>query len=193
MSYQLILKRGGEGRKRVGENLFLEDLATDYPCYALYYPSEVSNAPLETALRRLGEATGGNLFVNMGTLVDRHYDTAARLFRLQKHPVIVITAIAPLAAPEGADLSAFVRIDSPSLLRSPDQTIRCVQEVYTLFLQGRVAEAIAAAKWSERKELLHTLRGYFSRALGALWELVSQRDITVSLVEGRFELKRSMG
>ena len=110
---------------------------------------------------------------------------------ISRTPVIVLTAIAPLAAPEGIPFSAYVRLDSSTLLASHERAIRCVQEVFTLFLRGEVSRAITTAKWRERSELLWTLGGYVVGALRSIWSVVAERDVSVSVFEGRFELKRS--
>jgi hypothetical protein len=62
----------GERTKDVGENVFLDDLSYSYKVYLFYYPSALPNEVLEDRLRRIGEMTGRNLFVNIGRLDDPH-------------------------------------------------------------------------------------------------------------------------
>jgi hypothetical protein len=134
MTYQLVLQtasRSGSreavsSEKDIGENVFAADLPSQYPCYAFYYPGPMPDPELEAALRRLGDQTGHNLFVNIGRLNDPAFGKIAGLFEIKRTPAIVLTASAPLAAPEGVDLSAYVRLDSESLLASTEHTMRCV-------------------------------------------------------------------
>jgi hypothetical protein len=196
MTYQLVLERGTtssrgavRGEKDIGENVFAADLPGEYPCYAFYYPGPMPDPELERALRVLGDQTGQNLFVNIGRLNDPAYGKIAALFDIRQTPVIVLTAIAPLATPGGADLSAYVRLDSTSLLASAERTMRCVHEVFTLFLRGEVAKAATSGRRTERSELLRILAGCVGDALRSVWGFISDRD--VSVFEGRFELKRS--
>ena len=192
MVFQLVLETEADpSKKDLGDNVFIGDLPSECPCYALYYPGAMPDPQLEQSLRKLSDETGKNLFVNIGRLNDPNYRKIANLFDIERNPVIVLTAIAPLAAPKEAHFNTYVRLDSPKLLASSERTLECVQEVFTLFLRGKVAEAIAKGKWKERSELLLVVSRCIRGALGALWDFISERDISVSLVEGRFELKRS--
>jgi hypothetical protein len=199
MTYELVLRASGtsgsqgqaRNEKNVGDNVFVADLPRKYPCYAFYYPGPMPDPTLEEALRGLGNQTGQNLLVNIGRLNDPAYPKIASLFDITRTPAIVLTAIAPLAAPEGADLNVYVRIDSTSLLASTERTMRCVAEVTTLFLRGAVTEAIKAGKWRQRSELLRIVGTCVRSGLQSIWNLLSERDISVSVFEGRFELKRS--
>ena len=199
MPYNLVVEsasssgeeHGRSGSKDIGANVFLADLPNQYPCYAFYYPGPMPDRELEQALRRLGDQTGQNLFVNIGRLNDPVYGKIANLFNITRTPAIVLTAIAPLAAPEGTDLNAYVRLDSTNLLASAERTLKCVSQVFTLFLRGEVAKAISKGKWKQRSELLQIVGGCLRTALGSVWDFVSDHDVSVSLFEGRFELKRS--
>ena len=177
----------------IGDNVFLVDLPSRYPCYAFYYPGAMPDRELEEALRRLGDQTGQNLFVNIGRLNDPAYGKIAKLFNIRRTPVIVLTAIAPLAAPEGTDLNAYVRLDSANLLASRERTLQCINEVFTLFLKGDIAKAVSKGKLKQRAELLRIVGSCVNTALGSVWDFVADRDLSVSVFEGRFELKRSGG
>jgi hypothetical protein len=199
MTYRLVLASGpatgaeatDAAHKAVGENVFAADLPEAFSCFVFYYPGAAGDQALERGLRSLGEQSGQNVFVNIGRLNDPAYGKVAKLFGIARTPVIVVTAVAPLSAAESADQSAFVRLDSAALLGSPDRALRCVQELVTLFLRGDVAEAIAKGKWSQRAELLHLLADCVSAALASIGDFVAERDLSVSLFGGRFELKRS--
>jgi len=195
MGYQLILaEKPAEGKidKDVGENVFFADLPAEYKVYAFYYGGAMANETLVDRLRTLGELAGKNLFVNLGHLNDPKYDEIQKRFEIQKFPVIIVTAIDALASPAGEYLTAFVRLEG-KLLDSPDRTIECVQELFNLFLQGKVSEAMCHAKWQQRKELLNGLTSFFAGALKSLKEFVFERDISISILTGKFELKKHGG
>src|SRR5712691_926909 len=100
MAFQLVLKTGnGPGEKDVGGHIFVSNLPSEYPCYALYYPGPMPELQLERALSKLGDDAGKNLFVNIGRFDDSNYGKIANLFDIKRNPVIIVTAIAPLAAP----------------------------------------------------------------------------------------------
>jgi hypothetical protein len=193
MAYQLVFAEPPAADKAVGDNVFLDDLPLSYKVYLFYYAGSMADEVLEKRLRELGDITGNNLFVNIGKLDDVKHDEIERRFEITKYPVIVLTATPDLASPPGSYLSAYARLDSDHLLNSPDQTIRCVQEVFNLFNQGKVAEAISRAEWRQRKEFLGWLSHFVVDAVKGILKFVNERDISVSVVEGKFELKRSGG
>ncbi len=193
MAYRLIFAEQPMPGRAVGDNVFLDDVPLSYRVYLFYYAGSMADDALEVKLRHLGAQTSDNLFVNIGKLDDVKHDEIARRFEITKYPVIVLTATPDLASPPGSYLSAYARLDSDHLLNSPDETMRCVQEVFNLFIQGKVADAISRAKWSQRKELLGWLSHFVTDGLKAVLNFVNERDISVSLVEGKFELKRSGG
>jgi hypothetical protein len=194
MSGRLVLtERPSEGGKRLGENVLLDDIPGECKVYAFYYPGEMRNNALEKRLRELGKITGENLFVNIGALNDPRLGEIQKRFGIRKYPVIVVTAIDALASPANEYLTAYARLDSKHLLDSPDRTIECVQELFNLFIQGRVSEAIARAKWQQRSDLLSQIGNFFVAALKGIGDFILDTDISVSFVEGKLELKRSKG
>jgi hypothetical protein len=191
VTYQLVLREPGEdGTKAVGENVFLANLSSEFPVYIFYYPAEMPDPTFERQLRSLGDKTGNNLFVNIGRLDDPQLDKIVHKFELKSFPVVVVTAIADLAAPPDASLNSYVRLDG-RLLKDPDRAIGHIESIYLLFLQGKVAEAIASTKWRSRLDLVRTIGTFFTDALGGLIGFVAERDLSVSILEGRFELTKS--
>jgi hypothetical protein len=194
MSYRLILtERPREGERMVGENVFLDDLPADCKVFLFYYPGQLRNKGLEQRLRELGNITGKNLFVNIGGLNDPRLGEIEKRFAIRKNPVVVVTAIDTLASPADEYLTAYARLDSKHLLDSPDRTIECVQELFNLFIQGKVSKAISRAKWQQRTELLAQIGNFFSDALKGIGDFIAETDISFSFVEGKLELKRSEG
>ena len=177
--------------KDVGENVFLDNLSAEYRVFLFYYPAEMPNPALENRLRKLGESAGKNLFVNMGTFADPNYAKIVKRFGIERHPVIVMTAAHDLAGPSDDFATTYVRLDSKHLLGSPDRTADCLQQLFDLFIQGRVADAIRKGKWTERKGLAAAVGNVFVQSLKVVGDFILSRDITVSVMEGKFELKRS--
>jgi len=192
MSCQLVLtERPSEGGKRLGENVLLDDIPVDCKVYVFYYPGEMRDTALEKRLRGLGKITGKNLFVNIGGLNDPKLGEIQKRFAIRKYPVIVLTAIDTLASLPSEYLTAYVRLDSKHLLDSPDRAMECLQELFNLFIQGKVSEAIARAKWRQRADLLAQTGNFFISALKGIGDFILDTDISVSFVEGKLELKRS--
>src|SRR5215813_5561786 len=153
MTYRLVFEeRPSEGNKDVGENVFLANLPSDYKVYAFYYPGNSPDDSLEDKLRELGNSTGTNLFVNIGGRNDPEYGEIAKRFEIEAHPVIIVTAVDALASPQGEYMSAYARLDSPKLLASADRAVRCVEELFNLFIRNEVSKAISHAKWQQRAE-----------------------------------------
>ena len=78
-------------------------------------------------------------------------------------------------------------------ISSPDRTYECLQTLVSLFLQGKVAEAVSQAKWTQRAEAVKALAQLLSGPLKAIGGFIADRDIAVSVAEGKFELKKSGG
>ena len=193
MSYQLVLKIVDEKTKEVGENVFFDNLPSDYKVYMLYYPRAMPNEDLESALRNLGNITGKNLFVNIGRLNDPNYEKIAKKFNIENLPVIIVTAIAKLASPSTEFSTVYVKIEDRRLLNSPNLAIECVQTLFNLFIQEKISEALSQHKKYKRDALISHLKDIITNALKGIWEFIKERDINVCLLEGKFELKRSGG
>jgi hypothetical protein len=191
MSYQVVLTEDPSQPqgKAFGKNVFIDDVPENCKIYLFYYPGAVVNPALETALRKLGEAAGNNLFVDIGRLDDPLHDKIVSRFDIKPYPVIIITADSTLACPEGTYASAFVRLDSKSLLNSPERTVSCVQEVFNLFLTGEIAEAMARVKWTQRAELLKPVGHFIVQAVKGVLDFIKETEISFSLAEGKLDLK----
>jgi hypothetical protein len=184
---------GKNPQRDVGENILFNDLPSDYKVYALYFPGEPPDSSLEDALRSLGNKTGKNLMIYFGSLSDPVLTQIMPRFGISAPPVIIVTAVADLASPHNDHSTTYARIDSKKLLGSPQRTVECVEKVFSLFLQGEVAKAISAAKWTQRAELASALGNVVGRALKALGNYIETHDIVISLAIGKLELKRSGG
>jgi len=194
MTYRLVLTEpAANGTKDCGENVFFANLPHDYKVYALYYGGAKVDDNLEDGLRELGARTGKNLFVNIGGKNDPEYGEVARRFEIKQCPVIIVTAMAGLASPPGEYFTAYARLDGKNLLNSSDRTVECVEELFELFIRGKVAEAIAHAKWEQRAEALKALGNLVASDLRSIGNFIATRDITLGAGELKLELKRSGG
>jgi len=194
MPYDLLLvEPPTPNRDRGFGNVFLNDLPAGYKVYLFYYGGAMPDDELESRLRKLGEIANNNLYVNTGTLGDPQHGAIASRFEIKHYPVILLTAIDALASPADEYFTAYVRLDSKYLLQSPDRTIQCVQEVFTLFLEGKVTEAMALAKGQQRTELLRHVGGFFAGALKSLGGFIADRDLSIGFANFKLELKKSKG
>jgi hypothetical protein len=187
MSYQLILSEPIEGTpKDVGENVFFDNLSSDYKVFIFYYAGAMPDKNLESALRNLGNIAGKNLFVNIGLINDDKYPTIGRLFDIKPLPVIIVTAIDKLASAPTEFSTAYVKIEDKRLLNSTNLAIDCVQTVFNLFIQEKISEAMSQVKRHKREALISNL-------LKGMREFLDKRDIIFGIGEFRLELKRSGG
>jgi hypothetical protein len=192
MTYRLTLNAPEKAKsKDLGENVFLNNLPQDYKVYLFYYPGAMANETLEDNLRRLGDITGKNLFVNIAKLNDPNYSKIVNYFKINELPVIVMTAVSELSSNEDTSVSAFVRIDNKNLLNSNDRIIIYLQNLYNLFLGGNISEALKKAKRTEIETYVRSFTEIISNALGKILKFFDERDISISLAEGKFELKRN--
>jgi hypothetical protein len=194
MSYQLVLYEwsSNEIAKNIGENVFIDNMSDDYKVYLFYYPGAMPNGELESKLRTLGHVTGKNLFVNIGRLNDPKYYKIKNRFGIIDLPVIILTAIEGLATIKTDTYysTAFVRIDDKNILKSVDLTIKSIERLFNLFIGGEVSAAIKQHE-QDGREATHTrIKDIIINALKQTGEFLTERDITVSLIEGKFELKR---
>lgn len=192
MPYQLVLSESGEeGDRDVGENIFLDNLPSDYSIYLFYYPSPVGNPELEQILRNLGDMTGTNLFVNMGKLNDPKYRSIANQFDIKTLPVIIVSGLEDLASDSTGSYTAFVKIDSGRMLNAPDQLLESLNKIFNLFITGQISEAIKQERRDERNLLLRRLGNVVASAMTGVGKYIADTDISVSVMQGKFELKRS--
>jgi hypothetical protein len=196
MSYQLILSEPvDEGKKDIGENVFFEGIPVEYKVYLFYYPSVMPNEDLENKLRKLGEITGKNLFVNIGRLNDPNYSKIKKKFEITNLPVIIMTGIDEVASIEDGVYysTAYVRLDNEKLLNSTDLTIKSLERLFNLFINQEIVQALKQAQKDGRNALVSYIKNEMSIVLKKLGRYLSERDIGVSLFEGKFELKKSGG
>jgi len=190
--YQLVLSESTDEeitKDRV-ENIFFDDLPSDYQVYLLYYPGTSVNEELTSKLRSLGEITGRNLLVNIAKLDDPHFKKIVRTFGIRTFPTIIITAIDKLASPPEEYSTAFVKIDDKRLLSSSDLTFECVQKIFNLFIDGKISEAIGVKKGDVR---VSRIKGVINSALKGIQGFLKGWNISFSFITGKLELKPREG
>jgi hypothetical protein len=193
MTYQLILKEPKvEGTERtLGENVFLDDLQYDYKVYLFYYPGAMPNDDLEIKLQKLGETSGKNLFVNIGSLDDNRFDEIAKKFEITKNPVVIITGIDSIASLKNKEdlYTAYVRIDNNELFNSSDSVIKLVEELFYTFLNGEIFQD--SKEWIGIKDEINKslLKIKVISSLKKIGKFFSERDFSISVIEGKFEIK----
>jgi hypothetical protein len=197
MSYQLVIS-GLEGTTTKGEGeVFLDDLPFDSKVFLLYYPGGMPNEDLEDGLRKLGKRTGKNLFVNIGRLDDPNYEKIVNKFNITTFPVMIITAIDALASSPAKLSTAYVKIDNEKLLNSQNFAIDTVYTLFNLFIAGKISEAMCEYEKVKREESISRLKNTVANALkntgNKIGGFLAERDISVSLAEVKFELKKSDG
>jgi hypothetical protein len=194
VSYRLVLTESkDEVKKDVGDNIFLQDLQLDYKVYLFYYPSEMPNEDLENRLKALGNQAGKNLLVNLGKLNDPSYNKIVQTFKIKDLPAIIVTANADLASvvAENKDSTAYVRIDNERMLTTVESTVKCVQRIFNLFISGQITEVLNQVSHDTRSIMVSRIKGIVTNALKEVGAYFSERDISISLFEGKFELKRN--
>jgi hypothetical protein len=192
-SYRLVLSNlVDEVTRDIGENVFFVNLPTDYMVYLFYYPSVIPNEELENNLKLLGRMTGNNLFVNIGRLDDPSFSKVKRTFGIVDLPVIIMTGLEGIASVKTQRYysTAYVRIDSSRLLQSVDLTTKSVERIFNLFVGGELSQALAQYQRDKRIALLKLV---IVNSLKKIVKFLSDRDISVSLIEGKLELKRNGG
>jgi hypothetical protein len=76
-------------------------------------------------------------------------------------------------------------------LNSHERTLNCVESLFNLFLQGKVADAVSKAKWAQRAGFLRALGGVIGAGLSKIAGLVFDRDIALEFVGVKLELKKT--
>jgi hypothetical protein len=196
VSYTLVLTESkNEVEKDVGDNIFLQDLQFDYKVYLFYYPSDMPNEDLENRLRVLGNQAGKNLLVNIGKLNDPSYNKIVRTFKIKDLPAIIVTASADLASviAESKESTAYVRIDNERMLSTVESTVKCVQRVFNLFISEQITDALNQLSHDTHSVIISRIKGIVTSALNEVGAYFSERDISISLFEGKLELKRNLG
>jgi hypothetical protein len=104
---------------------------------------------IKNELVQMGKESGLNLFVGLWDMKDQDYFKLNKMFKLGKLPAIIMTAESSLSTVSDTD-NTFVRIDDKRLFSKPEELSDLVNELYSLFMDGQVINAI---KKTRRKEI----------------------------------------
>src|SRR5579875_387397 len=141
----LILHKGGGWLLDADSDITLGQVPPNCEVYLLYVPGFKDFPDLRNALTSWGQKAGQNLFVGFVDPSDPNYKRLATVFNLTALPSIVMTAKTEMATIQSADgkhVTAFTRYDSPTSLADTGGTMDCLQILFGLVIQGKVAEAL---------------------------------------------------
>jgi hypothetical protein len=191
MTYDIVFVEKQEqliGGRAVGEQLFLSGLPTSPKVFALFYCGSRDSSEVETLLRTLGQKTGNNLFVNIASHADPDYDRAAKLFNITRWPVIVVTAISPLAAtPEGDN--AFIRLDNKSLFERPDELVQTVEKLFNLFLADDIGRAVRTGWIRQERAALFAAAERIWSVIQPVIVWIAKKDLALEFLGAKIEIK----
>ncbi|OGF59581.1 MAG: hypothetical protein A2Y62_08780 [Candidatus Fischerbacteria bacterium RBG_13_37_8] len=188
---KLILSHPNDKKFRdAGENIFWDNLPHSYSVYLFYYPSAFTDETFEKNLRDLETTTGDNLFINIVKINDRNYGKIAHIFKIKHLPTIIITAIDELASESEEFLTAYIKIDNKQLLSSPELVIQCIERLYNLFVRGNISEVMKQAERHRLNLIILKIKKITMQALKGIWQFIEGRDISISILEGKFEIKQ---
>jgi hypothetical protein len=195
MAFELVLEEppftAKSGAPKGVSQVFFSNLPQDYKVFLLYFRGAMGNPDLEDRLVEFGKQTGHNLLVNLCSANDPNYDMISERFDIRKFPAIIVTAVPSLAAAGDEYLTTFAKLDNTQLLSSPERTIQCAEELFHLFIRGKVAEAASKAKWAQRAEVAGAVAKALENALKAVGSVLARLELSFSVLEGKFELKYS--
>jgi len=177
-------------RKLAAEQLKLAtQIPSDCEVYVFYIPGiKDKNQDLQKTLTDWGAASGKNVFVGMLTQDAFIYKQIIKLFNISNAPAVVVSALPKFATDEEYKnaRTVYARIDNEKLIRDQDESIKCIQKIYNLFLQGQVKQAIADAKKAQWRESFNYYLGRLRDGAGhALSEFLKREKIVVDILKGQ--------
>ncbi len=195
MPYQLVFTEPeselkGPTLERGAGSVFFDNLPADYKVYLFYYSGVNVNNDLVKKLKAFGKITGQNLYVNIGRLDDPSYRKAVAKFGIRKFPTLIVTAVESLASPPGEDSTPCIKIDDKNFINSTEAVFQFLEKTYNLFMDLRIAEAMK----EKNKDLrAFHIKGFLNDALKGLSGYLKEWTFSLSLLEGKFEIKPKGG
>lgn len=184
--------KGVTKKSGIGENVFIENLSSGYNVYVFYYPGMSQDEELEGKLGKLGLEEGNNLLVNIVKLHDPAYKKMTSTFGITKFPAIIVTGSEGIASlkSETEFATVYVRLDSNDLLQDSDRTIETITQIFNLFNSGRIADTLQKGIHEKPDAIKSNIRSDIVNTLKHIKKFISDKDIEVSLLDGKFELRR---
>jgi hypothetical protein len=198
LSFKLVLTKkveeekqevGNKSRKKrsFGEDVFLANLPGDCRVYLWYYAGPDPNEELVAKLKKLGIWAGKALFVNLATPQDPNYpELAAKFGGIETFPTIVVTAAAQLASLSNEDSTSYVKIDNKALLNNTNLAYDCLEKIYNLYDQGKLAEALHEKNHDVLKA---RFRNFLVEALKGIRGFLKEWDVSFSFMTGTLQIK----
>jgi hypothetical protein len=166
---------------------------SDSVVYIFYIPGINALPELSNTLISWGKTTGKNACVGILSGDAPDYKNIVSYFNVKKSPAAVISAAHAFASDnEKASSTAYSRIDNLRLMSNQAEINECMQEIYNLFIQNKVKEAISTAKKESFKENLKFYLGKLSYAAGkAINEFFKTHDVNTDIFKGKIVITPS--
>lgn len=103
-----------------------------------------------------------------------------------------MTAISPLAATPGGE-TTFARLDRKTLFARPETLVRTVEELFNLFIAGRIKEAIDVARARQRETAVVSMAKRAWAVIEPVITWIGERDIKLGFLGAKIEVRRSRG
>ncbi len=169
------------------------EVPSDSEVYIFYIPGITTLPELSNTLISWGKTTGKNAFVGLLSGDAPDYKTIVSYFNVKKSPAVVISAAPAFASDsEKAATTAYARIDNLRLLSNQAEITECIEEIYNLFIQSKVKEAISTAKKEGFKENLKFYLGKLKDDAGkAINEFFKTHDVNIDVFKGKIVISPS--
>ena len=169
------------------------DVPSDSEVYIFYIPGITTLPELSNTLISWGKTTGKNAFVGLLSSDAPDYKTIISYFNVKKSPALIISATPAFASDtEKAATTAYARIDNLRMLSNQAEITECIQEIYNLFIQSKVKEAISTAKKEGFKENLKFYLGKLKDDAGkAVNEFFKTHDVNIDVFKGKIVITPS--
>lgn len=169
------------------------EVPSDSEVYIFYIPGITTLPELSNTLISWGKTTGKNAFVGLLSSDAPDYKTIVSYFNVKKSPAIIISAAPAFASDnEKAATTAYARIDNLRMLSNQAEITECIQEIYNLFIQNKMKEAISTAKKEGFKKNLKFYLGKLKDDAGkAVNEFFKTHDVNIDVFKGKIVITPS--
>jgi hypothetical protein len=163
------------------------DVPSDSEVYIFYIPGITTLPELSNTLISWGKTTGKNAFVGLLSGDAPDYKTIISYFNVKKSPAVIISGAPAFASDdEKAATTAYARIDNLRMLSNQAEITECIQELYNLFIQNKVKEAISTAKKEGFKQNFKYYLGKVKDEAGkAVNEFFKTHDVNIDVFKGK--------
>ena len=193
MSSLYLQPNAGLFKAVVSDLKLASDVPSDSEVYIFYIPGITTLPELSNTLISWGKTTGKNAFMGLLSGDAPDYKTIVSYFNVKKSPAIIISATPAFASDnEKAATTAYARIDNLRMLSNQTEITECIQEIYNLFIQNKMKEAISTAKKEGFKENLTFYLGKLKDNAGkAVNEFFKTHDVNIDVFKGKIVITPS--